>query len=391
MESKPTGGVLSALLLLLWLLTGAGCLHAIASIVCLIRYAGQAEESSIAHPAVTILKPLHGDEPLLFENLSSVVAQDYPGRITVVFGVGDRTDPAIQTVERLRRAFPEHDLRLIVDPRRHGRNGKVSNLINMSRDIDGEIVVLADSDMRVESDYLTRVVGALQQPGVGAVTCLYRGVSLPNLWSRLATGWVDGQFLPNVVLGLSLGLAKPCMGSTIAIRRETLTRIGGFTSFKDHLADDYEIGVAVRRLGLQVAVPARPVLGHMSAATSLMALLRQELRWNRTIRTVDFGGFVGSIVTHVLPFAILTVLADGLHWRSIALLSLVIGLRMTLLFQVKRFVRKDTAEVSLFVLRDLLSFAVFLGSFLPGSIDWRGHRLRVRPDGLLTAPDSTGP
>ncbi len=135
--------------------------------------------------------------------LASCLAQDYPGPVRYVFGVADAADPAVVAVERLRAAFPRADLHLVVDPRRHGRNGKVSNLINMSAAITGEVVVLADSDMLVAPDYLTRLAGALQRPGVGAVTCLYRGISLPNLWSRLATGWVDGQFLPNVVLGVT--------------------------------------------------------------------------------------------------------------------------------------------------------------------------------------------
>ena len=382
---------MSLLVAALWLLTVVGCLYTLAAIACLARFARQPEASPLTHPSVTVLKPLHGDEPMLFENLASVLRQDYAGPVSVVFGVSDRGDPAVRTVERLRVAFPEADLRLVVDGRRHGRNGKVSNLINMSREIAGEVVVLSDSDMRVAPDYLTRVVSELQRPGVGAVTCLYRGLSLPNLWSRLATGWVDGQFLPNVVLGLTLGMAKPCMGSTIALTRETLDRIGGFAAFKDHLADDYEIGAAVRRLGLRVAVPARPVLAHTSASLTLGGLLKQEGRWSRTIKAVDFGGFAGSVVTHVLPFAILASIADGLQARDWALVCIVLALRIALNLQVKRYVRNDTADLILLPVRDVLSFAVFLGSFWPGSIDWRGHRFRVRHDGTLTAPDSTGP
>lgn len=372
------------------LLTLAGCVYTLAAIVCLIRYARQDDAKPVSFPSITLLKPLHGDEPRLFENLASCLAQDYPGPVRYVFGVADAADPAVVAVERLRAAFPRADLHLVVDPRRHGRNGKVSNLINMSAAITGEVVVLADSDMLVAPDYLTRLAGALQRPGVGAVTCLYRGISLPNLWSRLATGWVDGQFLPNVVLGVSLGLAKPCMGSTIALRRETLERIGGFGAFKDHLADDYELGAAVRHLGLSVAVPALPVLGHTSAAISLAALLRQELRWARTIKTVDFAGFAGLVVTYVLPFALLTALVDGFRPRDGAFLIIVLLLRSSLLLQVKRFVRKDTADLSLMPLRDLLSFAVFIVSFWPGSIEWRGHRFGVRSDGVLTPRDTTG-
>ncbi len=167
------------------------------------------------------------------------------------------------------------------------------------------MIVLADSDMLVGRDYLDRVVAALERPGVGAVTCLYRGIAVPGIWSRLATQWIDFHFLPSVVVGMALGLAKPCFGSTIALRRDTLERIGGFMAFKDRLADDYAIGEAVRGLGLSVAVPRDLVLGHTCTAASFGALLRQELRWSRTIRSLDPAGFVGSAVTHPIAWATL--------------------------------------------------------------------------------------
>ena len=386
-QSNCRGRVLSALLCLLAV---AGCFYTLGAILALARYARQVHAMPLLFPPVTVLKPLHGEEPRLFENLSSFVTQDYPGAVEFVFGVKDRGDPAVAVFNRLSAAFPHANLRLVVDSRHHGRNGKVSNLINMSRAITGEVVVLADSDMLVEPDYLTRVVGALQTPGIGGVTCLYRGISLPNVWSRLATSWVDGQFLPNVVFGVTLGMAKPCFGSTIALRRDTLDDIGGFATFKDHLADDYEMGAAIRRLGFKIAVPARPVIGHTSSSTGFRALVQQELRWARTIKAVDLVGFAGSIVTHVLPLALLAVLADRFSPGALILLAVALTLRCALLLQIKSFVQKDTAELYLLPLRDLLSFAVFFVSFLPGSIEWRGHRFGVRSDGILTSPDSTG-
>lgn len=379
----------STLTILLFGLTLVGCVYTGAAIVCLWRYARQTDRMPVSHPSLTVLRPLHGDEPCLFETLSSFMEQDYAGPVAYVFGVADRHDPAIATVERLRKAYPDADMQLVIDPRRNGRNGKISNLVNMTPAINGEIVVLADSDMLVGPDYLTRVIGALEADGVGAVTCLYRGVSLPNIWSRFATGWIDEQFLPNVILGMTLGLTKPCFGSTIALRTETLWRIGGFSAFTDQLADDYAIGTAVRRLGLTVAVPARPVLGHISASTTAEALLAQELRWNRTIKSIDFGGFVGSVVTHMLPFALLTALADGFEARDGLLIAAVLGLRAALHHQVKTFVQKDAMDLWLMPLRDLLSFAVFLGAFIPGLIEWRGRRHGLRADGTLTSPDTT--
>ena len=382
--------VLGLLTALLFLLTVAGCIHTAAAMVCLALYGRRPDAMATSFPVVTVLKPLYGDEPRLLENLSSFLEQDYSGPAEFIFGVSDPTDPAIATVTALKARYPDAAIRLVVDPRQHGTNAKVSNLINMSRDMAGDVVIVADSDMVVEPDYLTRVVGALQRPGVGGVTCLYRGISLPNIWSRLATGWVDGNFLPNVVLGMTIGLAKPCFGSTIATTRHNLGWLGGFTGLKNKLADDYEFGQAIRSLDSAVAVPARPVLGHTSAVFDLPGLLRQEVRWARTIRTVDPAGFAGSVVTHVLPFALLNVLFSLFSLTSLVMLLLALGLRIGLNLQVKAFVRKDTADLSLLPLRDLLSFAVFFLSFWPGSIEWRGHRFGVRSDGVMTAQDTTG-
>ena len=184
-------------------------------------------------PGVSLLKPLYGDEPDLARNLRSFCRQDYDGPVQILFGVSRADDAAVATVERVLAEFPGRDVALVVDERRHGTNGKVSNLVNMAERARHPVLVFADSDMLVGPDYLARVVSALGAPGTGAVTCLYRGVAVPGVWSRLAVQWIDHHFLPNVVVGLALGLAKPCFGSTIALRRDTLTRIGGFAAFKE--------------------------------------------------------------------------------------------------------------------------------------------------------------
>jgi ceramide glucosyltransferase len=376
--------ITAILLTIFYLLALLGCVYTAGAILCVWLYGRRSDPVPTRFPVVTILKPLFGEEPRLFENLCSFVEQDYQGPAEFIFGVADAKDPAIAAVQQLKQTFPGVAIRLVVDPQRHGTNGKVSNLINMSRTMAGEIVLVADSDIVVEPDYLSRVVGALEQPGMGGVTCLYRGISLPNLWSRLATGYVDNQFLPNVIVGVTLGLAKPCFGSTIATTKHNLGWLGGFSGLKNKLADDYELGDNLRAIGAQIAVPARPVVGHMSAADCLSALVRQEHRWQRTIRAVDPLGFAGSVVTHVLPFAVLSVLASGFSLFSLGLLVVAAGLRVGLHLQVKSFVRKDTADLSLLPVRDLLSFAVFFLSFLPLSIEWRGHRFGVHADGVMT-------
>jgi ceramide glucosyltransferase len=358
--------------------------------VALRLYARRRVPGSRHYPSVTILKPLYGAEPGLFDNLASFCRQDYPAPVEILFGVADPDDPAAEVALAVQAAFPGRAVRLVVDPRRHGQNGKISNLMNMQPSIRHAVAVLADSDMVVGPTYLRQVTDALATPGTGLVTCLYRGLPVGGFWGRLAAQGIDGHFLPNVVVGLSLGLATPCFGSTIALRRETLERIGGFAAFRDVLADDNAMGQAVRRLGLRVAIPARPVLGHVCAPTGFGALFRQDLRWSRTIRAVDPAGFVGSIVTNPLPLAIIALGIGGFGPVTGTILIATLACRLALQLEVGQFVGVKAKGLWLGPLRDIVSFAVYVASFWPGSLEWRGHRFAVQADGTMTTPDQTG-
>ncbi len=331
---------------------------------------------------VTILKPLYGAEPLLPESLTSYCNQNYHAEIQIVFGFQDSVDPAISCVQSLIAAHPGSDLELVVDATQHGANRKVSNLINMGGAAKHEIVVLADSDILVAPDYLGRTIASLQAPGVGAVTCLYRGVPVGGVWSTLSAMAIDLHFLPSVIVGKSLGRANPCFGSTIALRRETLSRIGGLSAFADCLADDYAIGEAVRAAGLEVAIPPF-VVGHVCPETSLAALLRHELRWARTIRLVDPAGFAGLIMTHALPMAMIGVIVDGFGPAGLAVLASALASRIWLQLVVDRAIGADRGRTLLVPVRDLLSFGVFVAAWFVAAIDWRGHRYGVDRDGIL--------
>ncbi len=225
-------------------------------------------------------------------------------------GVARADDPAIAAVESLRAGFPAAELRLIVNSRRWGANAKVSNLINIMAEARHDVLVLADSDMVVPPDYVARLVGVLDQPGTGAVTCLYVGRGDAGFWSRLVAAGIDTHFVPATMIALATGLGQPCMGSTIALRRDTLAEIGGFIRFADTLADDYALGEAVRATGRKVVVPAM-VLTHACAETSLAQVVRQELRWNATILGIDPAGYTGSIILHPLPLALIACAAGG--------------------------------------------------------------------------------
>ncbi|HXA40586.1 MAG TPA: bacteriohopanetetrol glucosamine biosynthesis glycosyltransferase HpnI [Phenylobacterium sp.] len=333
-------------------------------------------------PGVTVLKPLHGAESGLEAALASLLAQDYAGPLQVVFGVQSPTDPAQAVVGTLRRAHPAADVALTVDATDHGANRKVSNLINMIARAKHEVLIVADSDIVVAPGYLRGVVAALGAPQAGVVTCPYRGLPAEGFWSRLAAMGISYQFLPSVAVGVGLGMAHPCMGSTVALRRETLERIGGFAAFADQLADDYAIGAAVRAAGLR-SIVAPVLVGHLSAEDSLEALVQHELRWARTVRGVDPAGFAGSVVTYPTPLALLAIIFTGAAPIGLAALGIALICRFLLQRGVDRLAGARTGPWWLTPLRDGLSFAVFLGAFFVRAVDWRGARFRVDAQGTL--------
>ena len=211
---------------------------------------------------VTIMIPLCGAEPGLDERLRALCRQDYAAPVQILCGTHSPDDPAIEIVRRIAAECPAGVIELHVDSRANGRNLKIANLANMLHRARHDVLVMIDSDIEVNSDYLSIVMAELQKPGVGAVTCLYRGVSSGDFWANLSALEIDCQFLPNIIVALSFRLAHPCFGATIALSRDTLERIGGFRAFLDQLWDDYAIGAAVRELGSRVSVIPL-ALGHV--------------------------------------------------------------------------------------------------------------------------------
>lgn len=378
--------------LILWtgyLLVGLAFLggaYALAAASQLKRFMRGASPGLPDYPPVTILKPLHQVEPGLSDNLESFFTQDYPGPVQIVFGVHSENDPAIAVVQALQARYSHLDTTLVADAALHGSNAKVSNLINMLPAARYDTLVLSDSDIGVSPHWLRHVTHALSGPGVGLVTCLYTGevaAEADGIWSRLAAMGTSYDFLPNVVMGRSLGLADPCMGSTIALTRAMLQEIGGFKAFADFLADDYEIGRAVRAKGHQIAMPAISV-GHTAAESCARDLLRHELRWTRTIRTLDPLGHLGSVVTFGFPIALLSALFLDFSALSLSALGLTFAARLFLKHRVDGIFGTNAGPYWLLPVRDLLSFSVFVASQFGETVHWRGSRFSVEPSGALS-------
>jgi ceramide glucosyltransferase len=325
---------------------------------------------------------LHGDEPALEQNLETFFAQDYPAPFQIVLGVDSASDSAIPIVERLRARYPGVDVAVAVDGRRHGTNAKVSNLINMRGAARHDVFVLSDSDIAVTKDYLRRLAAELEPGDVGAVTCPYTGWAAGGLGSRFCAMGVSFHFLTNAITGVELGLAEPCFGSTIAVKRPVLDGVGGFEAVANILADDYEIGRLVRQEGHRLVVSSM-VVRHACAERTVGGWLAHELRWTRTTRVVAPAGHAGSIITYPIPLALLGAILLGFSWVAVGILASTAAARAVLKWSVERHFGGDGGSLWLLPVGDTLSFAVFLVSLFGGSVEWRGARLQVKQDGAL--------
>ena len=375
------------------LITGLGCVQAAVGAALLHRFGRRAAAAdhrtgSRPLPPVTILKPLHGDEPMLEAALASFCTQDYPG-LQIVFGVQSRTDPAILLVDRLRARFPTLDLLLVTDPTPHGANRKVANLINMLPHARHDLLVISDSDIHAEPGYLRRVVQALSRPGVGLVTTLYGGrPASPTLARRLGAAQVNHTFLPGVLMSRLLG-RQDCLGATMALHRRTLESIGGLPALSAHIADDSALGKLVRAGGQSIAIADCMTLTTV-AETGLGDLFAHELRWGRTVRSVEPLGYAASAIQLPLFWATLGVLLaplSGASWSVLALAWIVRGLSAGL---IDRTIGaspgtlapdgagpRATLSVLLLPLRDWLSAVVMVGSFTGRRVAWRGQTLQL--------------
>lgn len=366
-------------------LSACGSLYVIASILVFARFfSGRTDDCRPRSEAVTLLKPLCGAEPRLESNLSSFLAQAHDGSVQLICGVHGGDEPAIASVAALRVAWPGHDIALIACATAKGTSGKISNLATMNEVAAHPIVVISDSDIVASSDYLSRVITALDAPGVGAVSLLYNGRSDRGLWSSLGAAGISYQFLPGAVFGVSLGLAKPCMGSTIAMSRATLERIGGFERFVDVLADDYAIGESIRHLELDVVVPPYLVT-HACAEQTFMDLWRHEIRWGATLRSLVPGAYAASFIGMPLPLAVLGAACFPSHYVAPALIGVAWVARFLLARTVDRQVGCTTASLWLLPVRDCLTLAVFVASFFVRSVEWRGKRFRIETEGRMSA------
>lgn len=338
-----------------------------------------------------MLKPVCGLEQGLYENLRSFCVQDYP-TFEIIFGIADPDDPAREIIERLIAEFPGDRLHLCVDPATLGANRKVSNLANAYRNARYDYLLIADSDMRVGPDYLTTAMAAFADPRVGAVTCLYTGVSSGGAASDLGALFINEWFLPSALVANALRPIRYCFGATMGVRRDLLERIGGLGRLSSTLADDHVLGKLIAELGYKVALVPY-LVENVVHETDLCGLIAHELRWAKTVRVVQPLGYTFSFVSYAVPVALICVLIGPSQWPGWLLLAAAAGLRVLLHRVVVKKLNTAQGRTSVpqILLRDLLSFGIWAAAFVGRTVSWRQHKFSLDANGNLALRESQAP
>ena len=337
-------------------------------------------------PAVSILKPVKGADADSYEAFRSHCVQDYSGEYQIIFGVNDSADPAVPLVQKLIAEFPSRDIRLVICAEVFGNNRKVSNLIHLLREAKYEFVLVNDGDIHVSREYLSSVMSSFSSPDVGMVSCLYRGRPSDTLASQLEALAISTDFAAGVLTawfmegGLRFGL-----GSTLAMGRSVLEKIGGFEAVVDYLADDYELGKRISDTGCKVELAPR-IVETSIPSYSFRQFWEHQLRWARTMRISRPSGYRGLALTYPLPWSIaLVLLAPGEWWSWVLFMAAAVARMFTAvgigwLTLRDRFLFRD---LWLLPVRDVLALATWIWSYAGNSITWRGEQFRLKDGRML--------
>ena len=370
----------------------AGTAYGLLAVLAMRRFRAARREPAEFAPPLTVIRPLHGDEPELFERLCAICEQTYPV-YQVLFSVKHPADPAAAIARRVIARYPGRDLRLIAGEARAYANPKIGNIAGAFPYARHDLIVMLDSDIAVGPAYLRRIAACFADERVGAATALYGAKPIGGLPAQLAALFVGDQFAPSVLVAQMLGPIDFCFGATMAVRRDVLKRIGGLQRLGAYLADDYLLGKRTASCGYRVALSPHPV-ETICVERTAGELFTHELRWARTIRAMRPIGFAGSIVTYPLPFALLAALLRPAP-ATVALACASLALRALVHDEARAtFAPGSPRRYALLLLRDTLGIAVWLGAFTGRRVRWRSDafgieaagRMACEPEGNVRIP-----
>jgi len=358
--------------------------YGLITLVCAQRFFSRKAKDIGYYPPVSILKPVKGVDAESLENFSSFCEQNYP-LYQIVFAVASSEDPVVPVIQQLIGAYPGVDIELVVDGRIYGPNYKVCNLINAFPRAKYDLLIVCDSDIRVGPRYLLEVTAPFHNSAVGLVTSLYRSPRVSTVPTALEAMSFTTEMIPNVMAALYLEGLSFALGASMAVRREALEKIGGFSALVDYLADDYQLGNMVHRAGYRLELSGYFVESVMKRE-SLRGILSRQLRWARTMRASRSAGYLASGITQPVPAAFLALFVSGFSpagWLALSLLGFS-RLCCGLIFS-RVFVRDNIFPRYLWLLplRDILAFFTWALSFLGNRVVWRSHVFRVLPGGTI--------
>jgi ceramide glucosyltransferase len=355
------------------------------ALTCVERFRRRSVPSTGHRPPVTILKPLCGAHAGLYESLRTFCEQDYP-EFQIIFGVRQATDPAVEVVHRLMDEYRALNLKLVINDRDVGANPKVSNLANLYASAEHDVLLIADSDIRVGRDYLCAVVAPLADPGVGLVTCLY-GAAAGRKWGTLGRLFIEDWFFPSALVSAMGSRLRHAFGATLVFRRRALEKIGGFDVLGPYLADDYMLGELITRQGERVDLSPYVVETRVVEA-SFRALFLHELRWFRTMRAVRPIGFFFAAITYGFVWSMLALAAWGSSRAAVGMAVAHLAVRVTSHAATRRVLPsgrrpRTRAAWLLLPVRDALSFALWAISFMGRTVRWGSLRFTVDGRGRI--------
>jgi ceramide glucosyltransferase len=382
-----------------YVLAFASGVYSLAAIVAADKFFGRARSprageprASQFTPGVSILKPIRGLDREAYENYSSFCRQDYP-EFEILFCVSDETDPAIPVIEQVIRDFPDsssskkQEIRLLIGAEPLGASDKVNKLCRMAREARHEIIIVTDSDVRVDAGFLRAVVAPFRDPNVGGVTCLYRGLTDGSFAANLEALGNSADFAPGVLLAWMLGRGKLdfMLGAVMATTKTHLAEIGGFESLVDYFCDDYELGNRLAARGYRIELSRFPV-DIVYPSETLAEAFRHQVRWNLSIRYSRPLGHIGLIFTQVLVWCLAASFFTTSWYGELGFLVGYALLRHEVALSAGARGMRDKLvrpKIGILWVRDLFAFVVWLASFFPQRIHWRDRKFYVRDKRLV--------
>lgn len=345
-------------------------------------------------PPVSVLKPVHGNEALLKENLESFFNQRYP-RYEILFAADESDDQALPVIREICARYPHVPTRILVTGPPPWPNAQNYCFHRMVEVAEYDIFVTSDSDVEVEPDYLRDVVAPLLDPKVGAVTCAFRGKSAGGPWSALDAMGQSVEFTAGVLIADLLEGTKFGLGPTIAVRRDSLDSIGGFAAIRQYLSNDFALGNSIYRAGYKVVLSGR-VVAHISQPMTFRQMWQRELRWAMGTRYSRPKGHPGEVLTYAVPFGILALVTApflGYPLFGVGLFIAACLNRMVECWVIGGWAAGDPSalrSVLVYPLRDLQGFLIWCASYLSNRSLWRDNNYELLKGGKLVARRADG-